>query len=118
MVRVGWMQADHYATGTKSAKGGFSLTDENGLGSEIVLTKEGMFQNLGQGDMVFNAQQRNVLWELSKNASIPNIATPKLPDYSAFAKVCGTTIENHYDSLVHIDNATENVIPKVKSGSI
>ena len=73
--------------GTKSATGGITLTDEDGLGSEVIFSKKyGTLRKLDAGDMVFNADQVEKLWNLSKGISTPNMYIDnlgaKLPDIS------------------------------------
>ena len=62
------------ARGMFSALGGLTLTDEEGLGSEAVLTSRGVLRQLDAGDTVFNAQQRKNLWEISK-LEMPDVAS-------------------------------------------
>ncbi len=55
-----------YKNGTRNAKAGIALTDEEGLGSEVVLTKHGSFRQVQSGDHVFSAEQTEAIWNLSK----------------------------------------------------
>lgn len=76
-----------YAKGTKSATGGLTLTDEEGLGSEVIFSKKyGTLRKLDAGDMVFNKDQVEKLWNLSKGITTPNMYMnnlgTKLPDIS------------------------------------
>lgn len=73
--------------GTKSATGGITLTDEEGLGSEVIFSKKyGTLRKLDSGDMVFNKDQVEKLWNLSKGITTPNMYMDnlgaKLPDIS------------------------------------
>lgn len=73
--------------GTKSATGGLTLTDEDGLGSEVIFSKKyGTLRKLDAGDMVFNKDQVEKLWNLSKGITTPNMYIDnlgtKLPDIS------------------------------------
>lgn len=61
--RLGYKVA--YKKGTKNAKKGIALTDEEGLGSEVIITKYGALRQLDSGDNVFNAEQVKNLHELS-----------------------------------------------------
>jgi DNA repair exonuclease SbcCD ATPase subunit len=54
------------ASGKKLTNSGLTLTDEAGLGSEAILTKQGVLRQLDYGDTVFSAAQRDNLWALSK----------------------------------------------------
>lgn len=80
-----WMKNNGYRKGTKSAKPGIHLTDEDGLGSEVIFSKKyGTLRKLDAGDMVFNADQVEKLWNLSKGITTPNMYMDnlgaKLPD--------------------------------------
>ena len=55
-----------YANGIKSTQAGLGIFDENGIGSEFVLTKDGILHNFNQGDMVFNPKMGKTLYELSQ----------------------------------------------------
>ena len=71
--------------GTKSATGGLTLTDEEGLGSEVIFSKKyGTLRKLDAGDTVFNKDQVEKLWNLSKGITTPNMYMDnlgaKLPD--------------------------------------
>ena len=71
--------------GTKSATAGLHRTDEEGLGSEVIFSKKyGTLRKLDTGDMVFNADQVEKLWNLSKGITTPNMYMDnlgaKLPD--------------------------------------
>lgn len=69
-----WMKSHGYRKGTKSAIGGLTLTDEDGLGSEVIFSKKyGTLRQLDSGDMVFNADQVEQLWNLSKGITTPNM---------------------------------------------
>ena len=78
-----------YKNGTKYAHGGISLTDEDGLGSEAIVTKYGVLRQLDSGDTVFNKEQVQKLWNMSKgitpNMGLSNIIS-KLPDIPVNSK--------------------------------
>lgn len=80
-----WMKSHGYRNGTKSADAGLHRTDEEGLGSEVIFSKKyGTLRKLDAGDMVFNADQVEKLWNLSKGITTPNMYMDnlgaKLPD--------------------------------------
>ena len=80
-----WMKSHGYRNGTKSATAGIHRTDEDGLGSEVIFSKKyGTLRKLDAGDMVFNADQVEKLWNLSKGITTPNMYMDnlgaKLPD--------------------------------------
>lgn len=106
---TGWIQdygLQKARTGTKAAQRGLYLTDEEGIGSEAILTKNGVLRQLDAGDMVFNANQREALWNLSKL------------DMSAFRKIAGnngTTITNTYGSLLTVNgDVTRDALPELE----
>uniref|UniRef100_UPI003FEDFBA1 phage tail tape measure protein n=1 Tax=Lachnospira sp. TaxID=2049031 RepID=UPI003FEDFBA1 len=79
------LKSHGYRKGTNSAKHGIHLTDEDGLGSEVIFSKKyGTLRKLDAGDMVFNADQVEKLWNLSKGVTTPNMYMDnlgaKLPD--------------------------------------
>ena len=79
------LKSHGYRKGTNSAKHGIHLTDEDGLGSEVIFSKKyGTLRKLDAGDMVFNADQVEKLWNLSKGITTPNMYMDnlgaKLPD--------------------------------------
>lgn len=109
---TGWVHAKNLqrlASGTKSARGGLALTDEQGIGTEIVLTNKGTFRQLNAGDMVFNKAQKENLWKMSKldvSAMMGNIrtATPAM------------TIQQTYGSLLTVNgNVDRDALPELKT---
>lgn len=82
---LNYLKNNGYRKGTKSATAGIYRTDEQGLGSEIIFSKKyGTLRKLDAGDMVFNADQVEKLWNLSKGITTPNMYMDnlgaKLPD--------------------------------------
>lgn len=55
-----------YKKGTKHSISGVVKTDEDGLGSEIIITKHGALRQLDSGDHVFNSSQTERLYNMSK----------------------------------------------------
>ena len=55
-----------YASGTISAKKGLGIFDDEGLGSEMVMTSQGILTKFNGGEKVFSKAQTDKLWELSK----------------------------------------------------
>lgn len=70
-----------YRNGTTKAKKGLNLMDEDGLGSEVIISKYGVLQQFKGGEHVFNSEQTNRLWDISKNPKdyIDNIVNQKIP---------------------------------------
>lgn len=64
---VGSIATAHYATGTKSAKGGCAITDEDGYEAKLRKLSVGRYSMLNAGDMVFDKEATDVLWEFAKN---------------------------------------------------
>lgn len=64
---VGSIATAHYATGTKSAKGGLAITDEDGYEAKLRKLSVGRYSMLNAGDMVFDNEATDVLWEFAKN---------------------------------------------------
>lgn len=82
---LNYLKNNGYCKGTKSATAGIHRTDEKGLGSEVIFSKKyGTLRKLDAGDMVFNADQVEKLWNLSKGITTPNMFVDnlgaKLPD--------------------------------------
>lgn len=80
---LNYLKNNGYRKGTKSATAGIHRTDEQGLGSEVIFSKKyGTLRKLDTGDMVFNKDQVEKLWNLSKgmpNMFVDNLGA-KLPD--------------------------------------
>ena len=55
-----------YANGSKSTQKGLGIFDENGIGSEYVLTKDGILHNFNMGDKVFNPKMGDNLYEAAQ----------------------------------------------------
>lgn len=109
----------YYESGTPKAKDGLAFMDDKDhklkLGSEAIITQNGVLGNFG-GSAIFNERQTEFLHKFSENPPIvPNVYTPKLPDYSKMElKGSGDTynVNNHYDSLVNVEgNITKDVFP-------
>ena len=69
-----------YATGTSNAEKGIGLFDEEGFGSEIILTKDGILTQFDGGERVFSPEMADRLWQMAqqKHAFAPLIAQPDL----------------------------------------
>lgn len=77
-----------YANGTKSALPGWGMFDENGLGSEVILTKDGILTQFNGGEKVFSPEMADRLWEMAQ-INIPKLFN--VPDFSKF-----TTLDNSF----------------------
>lgn len=110
----------YYESGTSKAKDGLAFMDDKDhklkLGSEAIITQNGVLGNFG-GSAIFNERQTEFLHKFSDNPSyIPNVYTPKLPDYSNYeVKGGGDTYNVHYDNLLNVEgNVTKDVFPGMK----
>lgn len=56
-----------YKTGTKNARKGLNFMDEEGLGSEVIVTKHGTLRQFEGGETVFNSDMVNKLWDFASN---------------------------------------------------
>lgn len=88
------------AKGIYSALRGLTLTDEEGLGSEAILTSQGVLRQLDAGDTVFNAMQRRNLWELSKL---------QMPDVASMASL-NQRLADGYSAQVRASSATNDLL--------
>lgn len=81
-----WMKSHGYRKGTKSAISGLHIYDEDDPGSEVLVTNYGVLRQFDSGDTVFNKDQVEKLWNLSKGITTPNMYMDnlgaKLPDIS------------------------------------
>lgn len=77
------LKSHGYKNGTKSATSGLHIYDEDNPGSEVLVTKYGTLRQFDSGDTVFNKDQVEKLWNLSKgimpNMFVDNLGA-KLPD--------------------------------------
>ena len=77
------LKSHGYKNGTKSATSGIHIYDEDNPGSEVLVTKYGTLRQFDSGDTVFNKDQVEKLWNLSKgitpNMFVDNLGA-KLPD--------------------------------------
>jgi TP901 family phage tail tape measure protein len=109
--------------GTKSATGGIALTDEEGLGSEVIFSKKyGTLRKLDSGDMVFNKDQVEKLWNLSKGITTPNMYMDnlgaKLPDISNMSNNLSNKVDVQFGdvtlSLPNVQNYEDFMKQMVK----
>lgn len=97
-----YMKSHGLKKGSKSAHGGLTLTDEDGLGSEVIFSKKyGTLRKLDAGDMVFNADQVEKLWNLSKgmpNMFVDNLGA-NLPDISNISNNLANKVDVSYGDV-------------------
>ena len=84
VAMLDWMKSHGYRKGTKSATKGLHIYGEDNPGSEVLVTKYGVLRQFDSGDTVFNKDQVEKLWDLSKGITTPNMYMDnlgaKLPD--------------------------------------
>lgn len=96
------LKSHGYKNGTKSATAGIHRTDEKGLGSEVIFSKKyGTLRKLDTGDMVFNKDQVEKLWNLSKgmpNMFVDNLGA-KLPDIPNISNSLANKVDVSYGDV-------------------
>ena len=96
---------DHFALGTKSAKGGLAITDEDGYEAKLREIQAGRYTLLKEDDMIFSKADTNKLWELVNNPStflseqLKNMTTPTLPQVN--------NVQNNNDNSMVVHNHFE-----------
>lgn len=105
---MSWLKENGYKNGTFSATKGWHLFDELGLGSEVIITKDGAMRQFNAGDKVINSEGTSNLFTFANDPQgfleklgVLNYAIPavnvKLPDTSMFTRrntTNGATIGN------------------------
>lgn len=87
-----------YAKGTKNAKRGRAKVNENGY--ELMTTPQGDFIDLHGGEQIMTVNQRQLLYEFSKN---PNQFLHGILNGSSYAMS-----PNNFTGYQHMDNALDN----------
>lgn len=107
------------ARGTFNASKGLTLTDEYGLGSEAIITKQGVLRQLNSGDMVFNASQKSMLWKLSQ-MDVPTMIGDLALSVGALSRLggensSGANISMNYGSLLTVNgNVDRDALPDLE----
>lgn len=107
------------ARGTFNASKGLTLTDEYGLGSEAIITKQGVLRQLNSGDMVFNASQKSMLWKLSQ-MDVPAMIGDLALSVGALSRLGGensggANISMNYGSLLTVNgNVDRDALPDLE----
>lgn len=104
ILLLDYLKSHGLKKGSKSAHGGLTLTDEEGLGSEVIFSKKyGTLRKLDAGDMVFNADQVEKLWNLSKGIATPNMYMDnlgaKLPDIPNISNNLANKVDVSYGDV-------------------
>lgn len=106
-------RARGYATGSPSTKKGLAYYDEEGLGSEVIITDKGILRQFDAGEIVFNAEQAKYLYDTSKYAVKHNFPTAQMPLYNP--ELLQRDYGVHFDCLVNVEgNVTEDVMPMLE----
>ena len=102
ILLLDYLKSHGLKKGSKSAHGGLTLTDEDGLGSEVIFSKKyGTLRKLDAGDMVFNKDQVEKLWNLSKgmpNMFVDNLGA-NLPDISNISNNLANKVDVSYGDV-------------------
>lgn len=107
---LNWLKNNGYANGTKSAAKGWHLFDENGLGSEVILTKQGVLKQFEGGEHVFDAQATENLWKLAQ--SNPAMLMPDIKLNTTLPKMTGRNVANN---ISYSCGDVSFVLPNVKN---
>jgi len=99
---LNYLKNNGYRKGTKSATAGIHRTDEDGLGSEVIFSKKyGTLRQFDSGDTVFNKDQVEKLWNLSKgmpNMFVDNLGA-KLPDIPNISNNLANKVDVSYGDV-------------------
>lgn len=116
-----------YNSGAKYTKNGWAFIDddENGnlaLGSEAIITDNGVLMQMNSGSTVFNKDQKDFLYELSKAAisakplNLDSVITPAYLNNSARANTGSNETNIHYDSIIgNIEYVDKNALPELET---
>lgn len=117
-----WMKTHCYRKGTKSATKGLHIYGEDDPGSEVLVTKYGVLRQFDSGDTVFNKDQVEELWDLSKGITTPNMYMDnlgaKLPDISNMSNNLSNKVDVQFGdvtlSLPNVQNYEDFMKQMVK----
>lgn len=116
-----WMKSHGYRKGTKSAISGLHIYGEDDPGSEVLVTKYGVLRQFDSGDTVFNKDQVEKLWNLSKGITTPNMYMDnlgELPDISNISNNLSNKVDIQFGdvtlSLPNVQNYEDFMKQMVK----
>lgn len=95
------LKSHGYRNGTKSATSGLHIYDEDNPGSEVLVTKYGTLRQFDSGDTVFNKDQVEKLWNLSKgmpNMFVDNLGA-NIPDISNISNNLANKVDVSYGDV-------------------
>lgn len=98
---LNYLKNNGYRKGTKSATSGVHIYDEDNPGSEVIVTKYGTLRQFDSGDTVFNKDQVEKLWNLSKgmpNMYMDNLGA-KLPDIPNISNNLANKVDVSYGDV-------------------
>lgn len=98
---LNYLKNNGYRKGTKSATSGVHIYDEDNPGSEVIVTKYGTLRQFDSGDTVFNKDQVEKLWNLSKgmpNMFVDNLGA-KLPDIPNISNSLANKVDVSYGDV-------------------
>jgi hypothetical protein len=97
------LKSHGYKNGTKSATKGLHIYGEDNPGSEVLVTKYGVLRQFDSGDTVFNKDQVEKLWNLSKGITTPNMYMDnlgaKLPDIPNISNNLANKVDVSYGDV-------------------
>lgn len=100
---LNYLKNNGYRKGTKSATSGVHIYDEDNPGSEVIVTKYGTLRQFDSGDTVFNKDQVEKLWNLSKGITTPNMYMDnlgaKLPDIPNISNNLANKVDVSYGDV-------------------
>ena len=88
--------------------------DEAGLGSEMMITPQGVFRQFEAGTHVFSPKQTDMLYNLSKD-----LVTPTLPDFTGQYSGVSSSVPDFTTKIdINIENIEgnfdESILPQFK----
>ena len=116
-----------YNKGTKYTKNGWAFIDDdsNGnldLGSETIITDKGVFMQMNRGSTVFNKDQKDFLYELSKAAistkpiGLDSMISPAHLSDAVRVNTGSNEMNIHYDSVIgNIEYVDKNALPELET---
>lgn len=105
------MKVRGYAAGTRSAMSGLAFTNEEGLGTELMLTKGGALQQLNGGETIFSKAQTEKLWQLSKNNISDSLGQGGRSSLYNVERA-ESSVDVHFDNLINVEgNVDKDALP-------
>ena len=101
-----------YAKGSRSTMKGLGKYDESGLGSEFIISKQGILREFKAGEMVFNSKQKNALYNFSADPTsfLKNLVMT--PNIDQAPKIVQPII--NINESFNIDKVDNSTLPNMK----